>query len=158
MPNEVLQKVGTQLVFADHAGDFGPVAANDLRQGTPTTVQAAVASLADGAAWQSAKFDFGATRAAQFSLTAAIEFAATPTAGDTVQIYLAPSSDSVAANSNPGGVSGSSSAYAGYSSNLAASVAQLQQIGIFARRKSQGLCKLHSSQSFLPPSATGHSS
>ena len=54
MANEILQKVGTQISFADHAGDFSPTAANDLEQGTPTNAQLALASVADDAARQSA--------------------------------------------------------------------------------------------------------
>ncbi len=132
MPNEVLIKTGTQLSFADHAGDFSPTAANDLEQGTPTNVQLALASVADAAARQSAKVDLGATRAAQFSVVAAIEFAATPTAGEVVELYWAASPDSTAANGNPGGASGSDAAYSGTAaSTLAESVKQLQWVGNF---------------------------
>jgi len=131
MPNEVLLKVGTQLSFADHAGDFAPTAANDLEQGTPTNVQLALASVGDTAARQSAKADLGATRAASYTVMAALELAATPTAGDLIELYWAPSPDPTAANGNPGGVSGSDAAYSGYSSNLADSVRQLMRIGAF---------------------------
>lgn len=130
MANEVLQKVGTQISFADHAGDFSPAAANSLEQGTPTDVQLSLASLAIGAYRQSAKFDFGATRAAQYSLVAAIEMDVAPTAGDLVKFYLAPSPDSTAANGNPGGCSGSDAAYTGYSSNADDSIKQLKLIGV----------------------------
>lgn len=131
MPNEILLKVGTQISFADHAGDFSPTAANSLEQGTPTDVQLSLASVADTAARQSAKVDLGATRAALYSVMAAFELAATPTAGEVIELYWAASPDSTAANGNPGGVSGSDAAYAGYSSNLAASVKQLLFIGSF---------------------------
>ena len=121
MANEILLKQGTQIVFADHAGDFSPATANDLQQGTPTTVQLATASVADAAARQSAKVDLGATRAATYNVMAAFEMAVSGlTAGLTLELYWAPSSDATAANSNPGGVSGSDSAYSGYSSNLTA--------------------------------------
>lgn len=131
MPNEVLQKVGTQIVFADHAGDFAPAAANSLEQGTPTDVQLSLASVADTAARQSAKVDLGATRARSYAVKAAFELAATPTAGEVIELYWAASPDSVAANGNPGGCSGSDAAYTGYSSNLADSVQQLELIGVF---------------------------
>lgn len=132
MANEVLLKTGTQISFADHAGDFGPAAANDLEQGTPTDVQLALASVANDAARQSAKFDFGATRADRYSCMAALEFAASGlTAGEIVAFYLAPSPDGTAANGNPGGASGSDAAYAGYSSNLDDSLQQLDWIGSF---------------------------
>ena len=131
MPNEVLQKTGTQISFADHAGDFAPAAANDLEQGTPTNCQLSLASVGDTAARQSAKVDLGATRAVAYHINAAFELAATPTAGEVIEIYWAPSSDATAANANPGGVSGTDSAYAGYSSNLGDSVKQLERIGTF---------------------------
>lgn len=131
MPNEILQKVGTQIVFADHGGDFAPAAANSLEQGTPTDVDLALASVANDAARQSDKVDLGATRAAAYSIMAAFEIAATPTAGNVINLFWAPSPDSTAANGNPGGVSGSDSAYAGYSSNLDASLRQLLHIGTF---------------------------
>ena len=126
---EALYKSGTQLSFADHAGDFAPAAANDLEQGTPTNVDMAFASVGDTAAVNSDKADLGAKWSREFSCMAAIEFAATPTAGDLVEFYWAPSPDSVAANGNPGGVDGVDGAYTGYSSNLADSVKQLQYIG-----------------------------
>lgn len=131
MPTEVLLKTGTQLSFADHAGDFAPAAANSLEQGTPTDVQLSLASLADGAARESAKFDLGATRADWYDVVAAFEFAATPTAGDVVELYIGWSPDATAANGNPGGLSGSDADYTGYSTNLAASVRQLDRIGTF---------------------------
>lgn len=130
--NEVhLKTPDSQVVFADVGGDFSPTSANDLRQGTPTTAQLSLASVSDGAARQSAKVDLGATRPTEYLVMAAFEFAATPTAGEAVELYWAASPDSTATNGNPGGVSGSDAAYSGYSSNLAASVKQLQLIGIF---------------------------
>lgn len=88
-------------------------------------------SVANNAARQAAKLDLGATRAAAYSVAADFEFAATPTAGATVEIWWAPSSSATAGTDNPGGVGGTDSAYSGYSSNLAASVIQLQLIGVF---------------------------
>lgn len=133
MPNEVLIGAtgGTpqQIVFANHAGDFGPTAANDLRQGTTTNVELALASLADGSARQSAKADFGVKRARLYAVTTAFEFAATPVAGEIVELYWASSPDATAANGNPGGTSGSDAAYTGYSSNLADSVKHLMFLG-----------------------------
>lgn len=132
MPNEVLLKVGTQIVFADHAGDFSPAAGSSLEQGTPTDVQLSLASVADTAARQSAKVDLGATRAHLYSCMAAIEFASSGlTANSVVTMYWAPSPDATAANGNPAGISGSDAAYTGYSSNLADSLHQLVRIGDF---------------------------
>jgi hypothetical protein len=129
MANEVLRKTGDQICFRD-VTDFNPTAANDLTQ-SPTFVQLDLTSVADAAARQSAKFDLGARRAPAYSVMAAFEIAATPTAGDLIELYWAPSPDATAANGNPGGVSGSDAAYAGYSANLAASVKQLDFIGSF---------------------------
>lgn len=137
MPNKLLiqELDGTpaQITFADVGGDFSPATASDLRHASAvdTEVQLSLSSVADGAARQSAKVDLGANRAGAYSVRAAFELAATPTAGDVIELYWAPSQHSTAGNGNPAGVSGSDSAYAGYSSNLAASVKQLIHIGNF---------------------------
>jgi hypothetical protein len=88
-------------------------------------------SVSNGAARQSAKLDLGATRGPSYLVKAAFEIAATPTAGNTIDLYWAPSSSATAATDNPGNVSGSDSAYSGYSSNLTDSLKQLQFIGSF---------------------------
>lgn len=111
---EALQKAGTQLSFADHAGDFLPTAANDLEQGTPTNVQLQYTGVVDGAFVNSTKADFGVNRAAQFSVMSVIEWGSAPVAGVTVNYWWAPSPDSVNANGNPGGVDGVDGAYVGY--------------------------------------------
>ena len=130
MANQVLVEVGNSISFADHAGDFSPAAANNLEQGTPTDCQLSLLSLSNTAARQSAKVDLGENRARRYSVMAAFEFAATPTAGEVVELYWAPSPNSTAANGNPGGASGSDSAYSGTgASTLAESVEQLQFIG-----------------------------
>lgn len=124
-----------QICFADHSGDFSPAAAGDLRVTTDgsfeTDCQISLASVANSAARQSAKVDLGATRALMYSVRAAFEMAATPTAGTAITLYWAPSQSATAANGNPGNASGSDAAYSGYSSNLAATVPQLQFIGDF---------------------------
>jgi hypothetical protein len=129
---DFLQKTGApQICFADHANDFAPATGNSLEQGTPTDVEMQMASVTDGAACQSDQVDLGASRPQKFDVSACLEFAATPNAGDIVELYWAPSPDGTAANGNPGGVSGSKGAYTGDSSNLAAAVKQLQYIGPF---------------------------
>jgi hypothetical protein len=122
-----------QITFADFGGDFNPTAANDLRHASAedTQVQITLASLADAAARQSAKADLGANRAREYHVRAAFEIAATPTAGDIIELYWAPSQHATAGNGNAGGASGADAAYAGYASNMAASVLQLQFIGVF---------------------------
>jgi hypothetical protein len=120
-----------QICFADHAGDFSPTAANDLRFGTPTSGQFAIAGLASGSYWQSAKVDLGENRALSYKVKAALEFAATPTAGYTCDFWWVPSSSGTAGTANAAGASGSSASYTGYSSNAAASVKQPVYIGSF---------------------------
>lgn len=138
MANKVLldEQDGTpkQIVFADHATDFNPTAANDLRKTTDgtqeTDVQFIFESVVNNAYRQSTKVDLGATRAPAYKVRAALEFAATPTAGNTVEFYWAPSHSATAGTGNAGGVSGADSAYTGYSSNGDASVKQLMLIGV----------------------------
>lgn len=125
MANEVRVKTGTIIVLADLT-DWSPAAANNL--GT-RTAQIDLTSLAAGAARQSDKFDFGALRVSAYNLAAAIEFATDPIAGDVIEFRLAYSPTVTPANANPGGVSGSDSAYTGYSANFEASLEQTTLIG-----------------------------
>jgi hypothetical protein len=128
MANEVLQKAGTQLSFADHAGDFSP--ANSLEQGGHTDVQFSLAALTAGEYRQSTKADLTATRALQFSVMAQIEWSVAPTAGGTVNFWWGPTPDSAAPS--PGGLGESDADYHGYGADdasAAEAVAQLQYIG-----------------------------
>lgn len=127
--SDITLEAGTQIVFADHAGDFGPTAANDLQQGTPTEVQLSLASVASTAARQSAKVDLGANRAPRYSVMAAIEGAATPVTGSRVDFYWNPSPDATAANGNAGLASGADAAYDGGAGTLAEGLAQLEFLG-----------------------------
>lgn len=124
-----------QICFADHATDFNPTAANDLRKTTDasqeTDVQLDLTSLADSAYRQSTKVDLGADRAATYMVRAAFELAATPTAGDVISLYWAPSWSATAGTGNPGGASGADAAYDGYSANGDSAVNQLVHIGDF---------------------------
>lgn len=88
-------------------------------------------SVANTAARQSDKCDFGATRAPRYAVFAEVELAATPTAGAVIELFLGPSSSATAGTDNLAGLSGSDAAYTGYSSNLDASVQQLIRIGDF---------------------------
>lgn len=95
-------------------------------------VSITLASLTSDSARQSAKLDLGTTRAPIFGVKADIEIGATPTAGNTIDLYWAPSSSGTAATDNPGNVSGSDAVYSGYASNnINASVRQLFFIGSF---------------------------
>lgn len=127
LPDNILVQNGTAIVFADTT-DHSPAANNNL--GT-RTAQIDLTGVADGAARQSDKVDLGATRAEVYEVEAAIEIAATPTAGDVIEFWWAPSPNSSAAVANPGGVAGADAAYAGYSANMAAAIKQLQFIGDF---------------------------
>lgn len=129
LPDNLLVQSGTAIVFAD-ATDHAPgaTAANNLGA---RTAQIDLTSLADAAARQSDKVDLGATRAEVYEVMAAFEIAATPTAGDVIELYWAPSPSGTAGQGNPGNITGADAAYAGYSANLAASVKQLQFIGDF---------------------------
>ncbi len=107
--NEVLQKVGTQIrLFV--TGSFSPAdAATNLTIGTPTDVVMTLSALADAAAWQSDKFDFGATRARRYEVLGCVDFTGeTPDAVGTVDYYFAPSTSSTQANGNVAGNSGAS--------------------------------------------------
>lgn len=86
-------------------------------------------SVANGNARQSDKCDFGATRPRYYEVFAEVEIAATPTAGASVDLYLGPSSSATAGTDNLAGLGGGDAAYAGYSSNLTASLPQLIYIG-----------------------------
>lgn len=107
MPNEVLIKQGLQIRFLV-AGSFSPVdPATNYTVGTPTDVVLTLSAVADAAARQSTKIDLGATRAAQFSVFGCVDFTGeTPTAGNSVDYFWAPSSNATEANGNIAGNSG----------------------------------------------------
>jgi len=128
---DVTHKVGTQLVFGDHAGDFVGGAAKSSLEVAGTDVQIAVASVADTAGRESAKFDFGANRAPAYSIMASFEFAATPTTGEVVELYLAPSPISTAANGNPMNIDGADAAAPSGIGTLAELVLASMYIGSF---------------------------
>lgn len=111
MANEYLQKVGVQIRFFV-TGSFSPVdAATDWTIGTPTDVACTLASLADTAAVQSLKVDLGAKRAALYELLGCVDFTGeTPTGGERVDYYWAPSTSGTQANGNVAGNSGADAA------------------------------------------------
>ena len=134
MANKILldEQDGTpvQICFRD-VTDFAPTAANDLRVGTPTYGQLLLEGVTNTSYRQSTKVDLGAIRAPAYAVRGAFEIAATPVAGETIAVYWAPSSSATAGTGNAGAVSGSDSAYTGYSSNADASVRQLEYVGVF---------------------------
>ena len=124
-----------QLQFCATGNGFSPTAANNLEKGTATEVSLQLSpsgtGVANNAARQSAKGDLGDNRAACYAVRAAFEFAATPTAGNTVELYWAPSSSATAGTGNAAAVTGADGAYSGYTPTLAAYTKHLVYIGTF---------------------------
>ena len=131
MANEVVLKYnGNQLLFADHATDFGAApatAANSLLQGTQTDIQIDLTGLAaSGGGRQSAKSaSLGTERVPLYKVDACLEFETAPSDGDSVDFYWAGSPSATAATGNGGGVTGSDSAY----TDTTGTLAELQYIG-----------------------------
>ena len=121
-----------QLLWADHATDFGAAPAdanNSLITGTNTNIQMDLTSLAAaggsrGSA-KSATLDVSASRAMEYMVDACLEHAATPVDGETVDFYWAPSPASGAGVGNPGSLSGVDAAFTETDGKLA----QMQYIG-----------------------------
>ena len=116
----VLQKYGTQLMFADHATDFAgqapATAANSYIVGSPTSVQMNFSIIAAAAAWESAKTatlaHTGSAWPMEWVLGAVMESTATPAAGGTFDFYWNASPSATAGTGNSGEASGVDSAIA----------------------------------------------
>lgn len=122
MATEVRVKAGTQLVWADTTDFDDDPFAQDY--------QLDLTSLANAAARQGAKGDFGATRARRYAVFASIEIDVAPASGEVIDLYFAPSPDAAAGDENPGGVSGADAAYIGTAGDsIADSLKQLDFIG-----------------------------
>ncbi len=119
----------TQLLFADHSGDFGSApatAANSLIIGTPTDVQIDLTGVAaNGGARESAKVDMGDPRDVQYYVDACLEFESAPTDGGSVAFYWGGSPSGTAGTGNYGVLTGSDAAITDTTGNLG----QLQYIG-----------------------------
>jgi hypothetical protein len=127
MPNEVLRKSGDDILFGADAVNPSSIY---VLSSTYTKVGLPLNGLATAASVQSDKVDLGARRAPAYNVDACIEFGVAPTAGNAVEFYWAPSTQSVAANGNPGGVVGASGAYVGGTGGTDdGGVNQLQMIG-----------------------------
>lgn len=113
LPDNALIQTGTEIAFKNSGG----------------SAAISLSSVANAAGRQSVKADFGATRARFYDVFAEVELAATPTAGNLIDVYLNPSSSATAGTDNLANCDGTDAAYAGYSSNLAASVPQLIYCG-----------------------------
>jgi hypothetical protein len=124
MPTEVLIKSGSPVIVLADTTDYA-----DPNIGARTD-QLDLTGLSTTAARQSDKIDFGASRAAVFAVTAAVEFATAPTSGNVCSIWLAPSMDATAGNANPGGVVGVDGPYSGTAGDaLADSINTLTLMG-----------------------------
>lgn len=110
MPDITLEQ-GTQLRFCVTAS-FSPAdAGTNFTEGSPTDVVLTQASLANAAGRQSTKADLGANRAARYAVHAAVDFTdETPTAGNRVDYYWAPSPVATAGSGNVAGNSGADGA------------------------------------------------
>ncbi len=123
--NKILRETGTQLLFADHATDFGAApatAANSFIIGAPTDVQMNVSVIAAAAAWESAKTatlaDTGTAWPDYWVLAAAMESTATPADAGKFDFYWNASTSVTAGTGNAGVASGVDSAIVVTASNL----------------------------------------
>ena len=133
--NLVQLKTGAlQLLFGDHATDFGAApatAGNSLIIGSPTDVQIDLTGVAAaGGARESAKFSFGTPWAQAWSFDACLEFETAPADGGQVAFYLGQSPSATAATGNPGGLTGSDAAFTDTAGNLG----QMRLIGTLLLR------------------------
>lgn len=126
MPNNQLVVTGTAIIVADTT-DYSPTAARTLGARTD---QIDVTDLAAAAARQSAKLDFGATRAPLYDVRINFELAVDPAASGYISLYMSPSQSGTADVGNVAHCTGADAAYAaiaGYT--LAELLAQLQVVG-----------------------------
>lgn len=92
MANEILVKQGVSKTWCNTGGDYA----------------LGLATLASTKGRMGAKIDLGTTFAARYAMELNCQFNVAPTAGGTVEVYWAPSTD----NANfPGGVTGGDAAY-----------------------------------------------
>lgn len=105
MATEILQKDGTVIAFGDSV-NFSPVDAG-TQHAASISYALTLSTLANGAGRQSIKADLGATRARIYALMGCVDFTGeTPTAGNTVDYYWAPSTSGTGPNGNVAGNSG----------------------------------------------------
>jgi hypothetical protein len=134
---EAAVEIATSIFF-ESSPDMAVTAVGRQQQATAKVFKSSggdaaitLTSVGNNAARQSVKLDLGATRAAAYAVWAGFEIAATPTAGNPIEIWWAPSPSASAGTDEVGNIAGTDSAYSGYSSNLAASVPQLVFVGNF---------------------------
>lgn len=120
LPDTFRRQSGTAKTIKNSGGDAAITLASLANSTSETT-----------GGRQSVKLDLGATRGRSYQVKADFELAATPTAGNVIELWWSPSSSATAGTDNKGGASGTDAAYTGYSSNMNASVKQCQFIGAF---------------------------
>lgn len=148
MANEVLVKVGTPVVWAD-VTDYSPT-----NSGLTRTLQMNMENVANNAAWQGAKGDFGATRAAEYEVFVAMVPNATPTAGLAWEFYWSSSPSGTAGTGNAGGASGTDAAY--QAGNEDAFAKQLIPLGMLVTTASANtVVQMQSLGRFRPPNRYG---
>lgn len=128
LPDNLKLGAGTGIILGASATHSpGATAKNNLGA---ITDEITLASLADDAARQSDQFDFLVERPPMMGLDAAIEIAATPTAGEVIEFWLAYSRHATPGQASPGNTTGVDSAYDGYVTNLDLAIVHLDRIGI----------------------------
>lgn len=153
MANEIQLKSSSEWSF--QSASYVPTGNNDLSTGSPTVVDLSLSSILDGAAKNSDQVDLGANRPSRISVTAAIEWFAAVTAGNTVDFYWSPSSNSNVAAGNPGNPDGVDGAYTGDGGGTVdESVPQMILIGSLITTDLQGVQIGHIG-TFEPPSRYG---
>ena len=106
-----------------------------VKSGTPISVTCTIAGLitsSTSGGRQSAKVDLGATRAQTMLVRLQTSFTTAPTASGAIEVYVAFSSISTAANGNAVNLTGADTAYVGYNNDLNVAKAQLQFVGIMS--------------------------
>lgn len=103
MATEVLVKSGTPVVWA-YAAEYGDAPYAD-------NYSLDLGGLANAAARQGAKGDFGATRAAQYAVRVSVELDVDLSAAGSIEVYHSSSPSGTAATGNTGGATGSDAAY-----------------------------------------------
>jgi hypothetical protein len=115
--NKVLQKAGTQLLFADHLSEFvdTPTALGNLILGIPTDVQIDTGAVAAAGGRQSDKTGSVAVLDSAFpgdwTFGATMENATAPTAGGTYDLWWNDSPSATAGRGNSGNATGADAAY-----------------------------------------------
>src|SRR5262245_15430909 len=132
LPDSLKYVVGDGQIVLRGSSGFSPAAANNWQQGSPTAYDFSLASLANAAARQSAKITFPDDRPPEYMVVAILQWSVAPTLGSTVLFHFGPSPSATAANANAANLSGTDSAYTGYSgSTLTDSLPHLLFVGSF---------------------------